>query len=238
MKANLERSVAERRRELMEAGNEMDAFSYSVSHDLQAPLRSLGGFARLLSEEYGALLDSRGRDYLQRITGATEHMRALIEDLMRLSQVASVQLSRLEVDLSQMVRSIVDELQQHEPDRVVQIRIGDKVTGHADPSLLRIALHNLLANAWKFTRRKDNAYIEFGAVPGSQSAYFIRDNGADFDPEVATDMFAPFRRFHSEADFPGTGVGLSIVQRVIARHGGEITATGAVGEGAMFTFSL
>ena len=155
MKANLERSVAEHRRQLMEATNAMDAFSYSVSHDLQAPLRSLYGFARLLSEEYGALLDSRGRDYLQRITGATELMRALIEDLMRLSQVASVQLSRLEIDLSQMVRSIVDELQQQEPERVVQVRIGDKVTGNADPSLLRIALQNLLSNAWKFTRRKD-----------------------------------------------------------------------------------
>ena len=238
MNQNLERCVAERTRQLTEANSELDAFSHSVSHDLRAPLRSLDGFARLLGDEYGHLLDTRGRDYVQRIAGATEQMRNLIEDLLRLSQVTSATLARVEFDLSTMVRSILEELQRQEPERVVETRVSGNVACSADPKLLRIALQNLLANAWKFTRKTPHAVIEFGTVTEPPGTYFIRDNGAGFNNEETAEMFAPFRRLHSEADFPGTGVGLSIVQRIIRKHGGTIAAQGEVGRGATFSFSL
>ena len=238
LNANLEFRVAERTRQLTEANSELDAFSHSVSHDLRAPLRSLDGFARLLSEEYASVLDARGQDYLHRIGGATAQMRNLIEDMLRLSKVTSVQLSRVDFDLSRMVRSILADLQRHDPERTVETRISEGVTCNADPNLLHIALQNLLANAWKFTRRKVHAQIEFAPVAGAANTYFIRDNGAGFDNEAAMEMFTPFRRLHSEDDFPGTGVGLSIVQRIIRRHGGTITAFGEVDAGATFTFSL
>jgi len=238
LNANLEVRVAERTRQLTEANSELDAFSHSVSHDLRAPLRALDGFARLLSEEYAGVLDARGQDYLQRISGATAQMRNLIEDMLRLSQVTSAQLSRVDFDLSRMVRSILEDLQRQDPERAVATRVADGVTCNADPKLLRIALQNLLANAWKFTRRKTFAQIEFGPVAGAANTYFIRDNGAGFDNEAAAEIFAPFQRLHSEEDFPGTGVGLSIVQRIIRRHGGTITAFGEVDAGATFTFSL
>jgi signal transduction histidine kinase len=164
-------------------------------------------------------------------------MRYLIEDLLRLSQVTSAELSRTDFDLGQMVRSIVDELRRQEPEREVDIVVEDAVRCSADPKLLRIALQNLLGNAWKFTRKTPDARIEFG-VDDKPRTYFIRDNGAGFDEAEAADMFAPFRRLHSESDFPGTGVGLSIVQRIIRKHGGTIVASGKVGAGANFTFTL
>jgi signal transduction histidine kinase len=238
MNANLERCVADRTRQLTEANSELEAFSHSVSHDLRAPLRSLDGFAHLLSEEYGMALDDRGRDYLRRISDASQQMRSLIEDLLRLSQVAGAALGRSTFDLSQMVRSILDELRHQEPERNVETRIHAGVMCNADPKLLRIALQNLLGNAWKFTRKVASAHIEFGSVQGAANSYFIRDNGAGFNSEEAAEMFAPFRRLHSESDFPGTGIGLSIVQRIIRRHGGSIAAQGVVGAGATFTFSL
>jgi signal transduction histidine kinase len=238
MNANLERCVEERTRQLTEANNELTAFSHSVSHDLRAPLRSLNGFAALLNEDYGKLLDDRGRDYLHRITGATEQMRNLIEDLLRLSQVTAAELSRTDFDLGQMVRSILDDLRRQDPERQVELVVKEGVDCNADPKLLRIALQNLLGNAWKFTRKTAHPRIEFGPVPDKPRTYFISDNGAGFNEAEAGDMFAPFRRLHSEADFPGTGVGLSIVQRIIRKHGGTIVARGQEGAGATFTFSL
>jgi signal transduction histidine kinase len=163
-------------------------------------------------------------------------MRSLIEDLLRLSQVNAVQLERRDFDLSQMVQSIFDELQRHDPERRIETVIEPAVMCNADPALLRIALQNLLGNAWKFTGKAAAPRIAFGAVPGQ--GYFIEDNGAGFDAEAAAEMFAPFRRLHHESEFPGTGIGLSIVQRIIRKHGGAIRAEGVVGKGARFDFSL
>lgn len=238
MKVTLQRSVPDNMSRQTEADSEREALSYCMSHDLQAPLRCLDGFTRLLNDEYGALIPPRGREYIRRISGAAARMRDVIDDLNRLFKVSGVQLTPAPVDLSQMVRSIAGELQSQEPERIVQIRIADGVTCAADPKLLRLAVQNLLANAWKFTSKTPDAYIEFGALPGSSQTYFIRDNGAGFDSAAATEMFAPFQRFHGEDDFPGMGIGLAIVQRVIRKHGGDITAHGRIGEGATFIFSL
>lgn len=235
---NLERCVAERTRQLTDANSELEAFSHSVSHDLRAPLRALDGFAKLLQEEFGTTLAARGRDYLNHITDASRQMRGLIEDLLRLSQVNTVQLDRREFDLSQMVESILYELRRNDPQRTVEIAVAPGAKCHADAGLMRIALQNLLGNAWKFTGKTPAARIEFGSLPEHDHTFYIRDNGAGFNSEAAADMFAPFRRLHQESDFPGTGIGLSIVQRIIRRHGGTITATGKPGAGATFTFSL
>jgi signal transduction histidine kinase len=238
MNENLERCVADRTRQLTEANSELEAFSHSVSHDLRAPLRALDGFVRLLEEEFGAVLNERGRQYLQHLGDASQQMRSLIEDLLRLSQVNAVRLERREFDLSHMVQSILDELRRRESQRDVQTNIAPHLVCDADHGLLRIALQNLLGNAWKFTGKTAAARIEFGAEPGCERTFYIRDNGAGFDADAAAEMFAPFRRLHNESDFPGTGIGLSIVQRIIHRHGGTIKAEGIVGTGAKFTFSL
>lgn len=238
MNENLERCVAERTRQLTEANSELEAFSHSVSHDLRAPLRSLDGFVRLLAEEFGETLNARGRQYLQHLGDASHQMRGLIDDLLRLSQVTAAHLERREFDLSQMVQAILEELERREPQREVQTDIAAHLVCNADPGLMRIALQNLLGNAWKFTGKSAAAHIEFGADPEQKNTFFIRDNGAGFDAEAAAEMFAPFRRLHNESEFPGTGIGLSIVQRIIRRHGGTIKAEGVVGKGAKFVFSV
>lgn len=239
MNANLERCVQERTRELIEANRELEAFSHSVSHDLRAPLRALDGFTAILADQYSDRLDERGRGYVQRVVDAVERMRNLIEDLLRLSHVTGTELNRRELDLSQLVRSILDELRAQDPERQVIVKIAEGVKATADHRLLRIALENILGNAWKFTRNTVQASIEFG-VEEQQcgTTYFIRDNGAGFNPDYGDRLFIPFRRLHSAAEFPGTGIGLSIVQRIIRRHGGRISARGAVGQGAAFYFSL
>jgi signal transduction histidine kinase len=193
----------------------------------------------MLADEYGTALDERGRGYIQRVLGSTERMENLVEDMLRLSHVNAMELRRIGVDLSQLAGTIVEDLASREAERHVETQITAGLRCEADPRLLRIALENLIGNAWKFTRKVARARIEIGAVlhEGVQQ-YFIRDNGAGFNSEYAQDMFAPFRRLHTANEFPGTGVGLSIVQRVIRRHGGSVWADGAVGRGATFYFTI
>jgi signal transduction histidine kinase len=239
MNANLERCVQERTRELIEANRELEAFSHSVSHDLRAPLRALDGFTSILADQYSDRLDERGRGYVQRVVDAVERMRNLIEDLLRLSHVTGTELNRRELDLSQLVHTIIDDLRAQEPERQVTVAIAEGVKCNADHRLLRIALENILGNAWKFTRNTADASIEFGFEHLKEgTTYFIRDNGAGFNPDYGDRLFVPFRRLHSAAEFPGTGIGLSIVQRIIRRHGGRISARGSVGQGAAFSFTL
>lgn len=235
---DLERRVDDRTRQLIEANRELEAFSHSVSHDLRAPLRAINGFGQFLLEECSSMLDERGRGYVQRILHAGARMEQLIGDLMRLSHAAGVELRSVEVDLTRLAKVIVADLKEREPQRVVEALIEEGMACRGDPQLLRIALENLIGNAWKFTRNAPAACIEVGRTPGKTDGFFVRDNGAGFQPEQTKNLFAPFRRLHSSNEFPGTGVGLSIVQRIIRRHGGRICAEGAVGQGATFSFTI
>jgi signal transduction histidine kinase len=238
LNANLERCVEERTTQLIEANRELEAFSHSVSHDLRAPLRALDGFSKILMEEYGEQLDDRGRTYINRVGDAVERMRNLIEDLMRLSHVTAAELNHRDMDLSAMIAAIVEELRTQEPNRNVEVSIAPGVSCRGDTQLMRIALENIIGNAWKFTRKQENALIEFDVRKGPPMIFCIRDNGAGFKEEYAANLFAPFRRLHTASEFPGTGIGLSIVQRIIRRHGGKVWAEGAVGKGAAIYFSF
>jgi len=238
LNSTLERCVEARTLQLRETNRELEAFSHSVSHDLRAPLRALDGFARVLVQEYGERLDDRARGYLRRIEDATARMRGIIDDLMRLSHVTGTELRVREFDLSAMVRSIIDEFRSREPGRNVSVTIDPHLICNGDPQLTRVALENLLSNAWKFTQNVEHARIEFGRHEGAVPVYFVRDNGAGFDESRAEHLFTPFRRLHTAEEFPGTGIGLSIVQRVVRRHGGRIWAQGTVGKGATFSFSF
>jgi signal transduction histidine kinase len=234
---NLEELVEQRTRQLTDANRELEAFAYSISHDLRAPLRAINGFTQLLVED-GKEMSERSRGYLERVMGSARRMEELIEDLMRLSQVNGAELRRIDIDVSRMVVNIVSELQSRDPQRQVVTDICDGVHAKADPRLLRIALENLLGNAWKFTRDSEAPHIEFGVANANSPRFFVRDNGAGFDARHAKDMFVPFRRLHSAAEFPGSGIGLSIVHRIIRRHGGDIEAEGSPGSGATFYFSI
>ena len=231
----LEKCVRERTQQLMDANKELDAFSHSISHDLRAPLRAIDGFSRLLCEHCGMSLDDQGRTYLDRVLQSVKRMEQLIEDLMRLSRISQAELHRAPTDLTAMSKEILDALTASEPKRQITKRIADNLHCDADPRLLRIALENLLNNAWKFTTKSLDARIEVGCEDG---AFFVRDNGAGFDSGRADELFNPFRRLHAASEYPGTGVGLSIVQRIIRRHGGSITAQAAPGQGATFSFTL
>jgi signal transduction histidine kinase len=224
----------------LEAANkELEAFSYSVSHDLRAPLRSIDGFSQALLEDFEDKLDAQGKNYLQRVREGTRRMGQLIEDLLRLSRVTRSEMRWESVDLSGMAGSITSDLQQTQPDRRVEFAISDGMTAKGDPALLRVALENLLSNAWKFTGKNPAAKVEFGlGLQDGRQAYFVRDNGAGFDMAYANKLFGVFQRLHASAEFPGTGIGLAIVQRIMHRHGGRIWAEGEVGEGATFYFTL
>ncbi|HEX3479553.1 MAG TPA: ATP-binding protein [Kofleriaceae bacterium] len=238
--ANLEQwtrleSRAAERAALLEATNrELEAFSYAVSHDLRAPLRAINGFSQILVEDHAAALGT-GRQYLDRIRAATRRMGGLIDDLLRLSQMATSELDHRRFDLAHQARDILDELRAAEPDRRVDVAIPAALPAHGDPRLVRVVLENLLRNAWKFTSKRDAARIELGAAG---TAYFVRDNGAGFDPARADKLFTPFHRLHTAADFEGTGVGLATAQRIVHRHGGRIWAESAPERGATFYFTL
>lgn len=224
---------------LQAANKELEAFSYSVSHDLRTPLRSIDAFGKLLEEEYGAQLDETGRGYLDLILSGTRRMNELIDDLIEFSRVTGTSLEHMEVELSAVVENIARTIERTAPERHVEWRITPGLKASADPRLMRIVLENLLGNAWKFTGKSEKARIEFGAMQqGNQTVYFVRDNGAGFDMEFYAKLFGVFQRLHSEREFSGTGIGLAIVQRIIARHGGRIWAEGAVGKGATFYFTL
>ena len=240
MKAELERQVAERTAELAAANRELEAFSYSVSHDLRAPLRSIDGFSQAVLEDYADRLDDQGRDYLGRVRAATQHMGHLIDDLIKLARVARAEIKREVVDLSALAGEVLAALRKSEPGREVECRIEPGLTAKGDARLLRVVLDNLLGNAWKFTGRQPQPRIEFCATRGTdgEPAFFVRDNGAGFDMTYAGKLFGAFQRLHTLSEFPGTGVGLATVQRIVHRHGGRVWAEGAVGKGATFYFTL
>jgi signal transduction histidine kinase len=239
LNVELERRVNERTAELAAANRELEAFNYSVSHDLRAPLRSIEGFSQALGDEYADRLDEQGRDYLQRVRAAGQRMGQLIEDLLHLSHVTRGEMRREPVDLSLLAAQIAAELQKAQPQRRVAFVIADGLLAYADPRLLRVALENLLGNAWKYTSGHTQARIEFGAIErGGSQVYFVRDDGAGFDVAYAHRLFVPFQRLHSPTEFAGTGIGLATVQRIIHRHGGRIWADAVVESGATFYFTI
>jgi signal transduction histidine kinase len=226
--------------DLENANRELDAFSHAVSHDLGAPLRSIRGFADLVRKECGAALSDAGKDYLARIESSGKQMRGLIDDLLRLSKVGRMDLKKERIDLTALVKEIVAQLYAADEHRKVDIRIAEGVEAEVDRGLIRIVLENLLSNAWKYTSRIANAQIEFRTVaqPDGSTAFCIRDNGAGFDQANAEMLFQPFRRLHTQEEFPGSGIGLTTVQRIIHRHRGKIWAESEVNKGAAFYFTL
>lgn len=236
---DLERRVRERTAQLEAVNHELEAFAYSVSHDLRAPLRSIDGFGAILQEDFEEKLGPDGNDSIRRMRRATRHMGDLIDDLLKLSKITRAELNLESVDLSSLARSVADDLLRNDPREDLELVVASGVEVRGDPRLLRIALENLIGNAFKFTSQTPNAAIEFGvAGNGSRPVYFIRDNGVGFDPAYVGKLFAPFQRLHGAEEFPGTGIGLATVQRVILRHGGTVRAEGAVGKGATFSFTL
>ncbi len=240
LNADLEARVRQRTADLERANKNLAAFTYSVSHDLRAPLRALSGFSEALLEDCADSLDETGRGYAGRIQAASERMAALIDDLLLLSRVSRADMNLTPLDLSAEVASIADELQSGEPGRQVRFAIQEGVWVTADRPLIRSVVQNLLENAWKFTARREEATIEFGTTTadGAGLCYYVRDNGAGFDPAYTDKLFQAFQRLHPASEFPGTGIGLASVQRIIDRHGGRTWAEGAVGSGAAFYFTL
>ncbi|GAB4509830.1 MAG: hypothetical protein Tsb0020_26620 [Haliangiales bacterium] len=252
----LNRVLEERTVELQAINEELESFSYSVSHDLRAPLRAIDGFSKILLDKYQSGLDERGQMYLNRVRDASQRMGQLIDDLLTLSRLSSSEMKVTRCDLSALAAEVVDELRQSKLERVgpVEVVIADGLVAEADPVLLRAALENLIGNAWKFTSKTEGARIEMGvgdvaelapasvSAAGSMSAgraaFFVRDNGAGFDMAYAEKLFEAFQRLHTQQEFAGTGVGLATVRRIMRRHGGDIWAHGEVGRGALFAFTL
>jgi PAS domain S-box-containing protein len=233
--ANLEQSSAR----LEAANKELEAFSYSVSHDLRSPLRSIDGFSQALLEDNADKLDETGQDYLRRLRSASQKMGELIDGLLALSRLSRSEMHREKVDLSALANEIASRLQETQPERKAEFSIGAGLTVYGDPQLLRALLENLLGNAWKFTSKTSPAIIEFGATRnGTEKTFFVRDNGAGFDMSYVDKLFGAFQRLHDVTDFPGTGIGLATVRRIVNRHGGTVRAEGEVGKGATFYFTL
>ncbi len=221
------------------ANRELESFSYSVSHDLRAPLRHISGFVGALLEDYGNELNPTAHDYLQRVVTASEKMGDLIDALLKLSRLSRGEMVINRLDLSAMAREIVTALHAADPDRQVRVTIADNITADGDETLLRAALENLLANAWKYTRRSEAPAIEFGSYQeGRRTVCYVRDNGAGFDMAYAGKLFGAFQRLHRQEEYEGVGIGLATVQRIVHRHGGSVWAEGKVGEGATFYFTL
>lgn len=236
---NLERRVAERTAQLEAANKELEAFSYSVSHDLRAPLRSIDGFSQALLEDYADKLDEEGKKDLQRVRAATQRMGDLIDDMLNLSRVTRKEMRLETVDLSAMAQTIAAELRRSQPGRKVEFVIAEGMVTDGDGGLLKVALENLLGNAWKFSGKRCPARIDFGITPGDgDAAYFVRDNGAGFDMAYADKLFGAFQRLHDQNEFSGTGIGLATVRRIVDRHGGQVWAEGEVEKGATFYFTL
>ncbi len=235
----LELKVAERTAELQAANKEMETFSYTVSHDLRAPLRHMKSFSDRVLTKYFDLLDEEGKDLLQRINRSGERMETLIEALLTFSKVTRGEMQCESVDLSSICRSIARELKKTNPDRRVEFAIPKGLMVEGDQRLLRLVMENLLGNAWKFTKCRENARIELGSeIRDGKRAIFVRDNGAGFDMAWASKLFCVFERLHPASEYPGTGIGLATVQRIIQRHGGCIWGEGEVGKGATFYFSM
>lgn len=235
----LEVKVQERTAQLEAANKELEAFSYSVSHDLRAPLRHINGFSQALLEDYADKLDDEGKGHLHQLRSASQEMAKLIDDMLQLARVTRTDMHRETVNLSELARAVISKLQAREPQRSVVVDIEDSLTTNGDRRLLEIMLSNLLGNAWKFTSKKRNPQIVFGKErKHDQDVYFVRDNGAGFDMEYADKLFGAFQRLHSPNEFEGTGIGLATIQRIILRHGGQVFAEGVVDSGATFYFTL
>jgi signal transduction histidine kinase len=240
LNAELEQRVIERTAQLEAASKELETFSYSISHDLRAPLRSLDGFSQVLFEDYANQLDEQGKDYLQRIRKASQHMAELIDALLMLSQMTRKEMNYETVDLNTLAQATLAELRQTQPKRQIEFVIEEGLAAQGDPQLLRVVMENLLANAWKYTGKQPEARIEVGALrqEDGKRTYFVRDNGAGFDMAFEDKLFKAFQRLHTPNEFPGIGIGLATVQRIIHRHGGRVWAEGEVEKGATFYFTL
>ncbi len=238
-RTDLEQRVQDRTKQLVAANRDLESFSYSVSHDLRGPLEIVNGMSFIITQQYGAELGPGLKDCLERIRDASKRMEQLIEDMLNLARVNKTEMHREQVDLSAMVKHIAEELRQREPQRVVEIVIANGVFVQGDEHLLRVAMDNLVGNAWKYSSNKSPSRIEFGIRDSEGgTVYYVKDNGAGFDPRSAQRLFQPFQRLHPISEFPGTGVGLATVQRIIHKHGGNIWGEGAVGVGATFSFTL
>ncbi len=237
---SLNTDLKHRAAQLENANRELEAFSYSVSHDLRAPLRSIDGFSQLLVEDFGAELPGEAQDSLQRIRAASQRMAQLIDDILALSRVTRTSIDRRGVDLSAMAMAIAEDLRQEEPQRNVTFVIPQDLAAEADPHLIQVLLNNLLGNAWKYTGKHASARIEFGRFTDSRGriVYFVRDDGAGFDMAYANKLFGAFQRLHAASEYAGSGIGLATVQRIVHKHGGEVWAEGAVEQGATFYFTL
>jgi light-regulated signal transduction histidine kinase (bacteriophytochrome) len=240
LNVELEQRVVERTAQLEAANKELEAFSYSVSHDLRAPLRSIDGFSQALQEDYGEKVEGQGKDYIRRIRAATKRMAELIDALLTLSRVTRSEIRLENFNLSRLARTIATDLQKTQPDRQVEFIIPEGLTANGDARLFRIVMENLIGNAWKFTSKKENACIELGSLQQGDGrlAYFVKDNGAGFDMAYADKLFGAFQRLHGTEEFSGTGIGLATVQRIIHRHGGRVWAEGEPQKGATFYFTL
>jgi len=227
-------------RALHDANRELEAFAYSVSHDLRAPLRAIEGFSQALVEDAGPALSPEARRHLERICAATRRMGCLIDDLMLLSKVSEAEMTRQRIDLSDLALQILADLRRQAPDRRVEAIITPGLTAAGDPELVRLALQNLIENAWKFTARRRQPTIDVGRTRDEDGAvaFYVGDNGAGFDPAYADKLFGPFQRLHAASEFPGTGIGLATVQRIVHRHGGHVWAEGLPDQGACFYFTL
>ncbi|MDY7228202.1 sensor histidine kinase [Hyalangium rubrum] len=240
LNADLEGRIAQRTSQLEFSHRELESFAYTVAHDLRAPLRSISSFSQALVEDCGDKLDEVGRDYVRRIVNGGRRMAELIDGILQLSRVNSTPLSAQACDLSRMARGVIEQLQSEQPERIVKVNIQEGLIDQGDPNLLRAVLENLLGNAWKFTRERDVAEIEFRATgeAGGARTYTVRDNGAGFNMAYREKLFGVFQRLHTQREFEGNGVGLATVQRIIRRHGGRIWGEGQPGQGASFFFTL
>lgn len=235
----LESRIAQRTAQLEVANKELEAFAYSVSHDLRAPLRGIDGFSQALMEDYGDQLDASGRHYLSRVRAGTQRMGLLIDDLLRLSRVSRAQMERTPIDLTAMARGVLEELRQQDPGRAVDIEVAEGLSATGDPQLIRVVMDNLLGNAWKYTGKRERARIQVGSCGADgEVAFFVKDDGAGFDMAYAHKLFGVFQRLHGAEEFPGTGIGLATVSRIVHRHGGRIWAEGEPEKGATFYFTL
>jgi light-regulated signal transduction histidine kinase (bacteriophytochrome) len=235
LNAELEQRVAE----LAAANGELEAFSYSVSHDLRGPLRAIDGFSKILMEQYREQLDQQGQHFLSRVRAGSQRMGHLIDALLSLARINRAEMHRSDVDLAQIAREVVDDLRRDDPGRAIEVVIIDEARARGDAQLLRAALVNLLGNAWKFTSKSAQPKIELGCDRrDGVTTYYVRDNGAGFDMAYAHKLFAPFQRLHEQSEFEGTGIGLATVHRIITRHGGKLWAESAPGRGATFWFTL
>ncbi|MBC7879476.1 MAG: PAS domain S-box protein [Anaerolineales bacterium] len=235
----IEESLQAKTIQLEAANRELESFSYSVSHDLRAPLRTIDGFSQAILEDYSDKLPEEGRAHLDRVRKATQNMANLIDDLLNLSRVTRAPLRSEPIDLSKFAAEIYDDLQRNHPERNVKFTIAENLKAKGDPHLIQDVLENFINNAWKFTSKRDQALIEFGSKrENDESIYFIRDNGAGFDMAYANKLFGAFQRLHSTSEFPGTGIGLATVQRIINRHGGRVWAESIIDQGTTFYFTL